>query len=263
MERLRLPRGDLGRRAEVRHREDQEQDGRPRRAARRRALQGRRVARRRLRHHQRRPLQHREEAERRAQARRLRHRAHRHDGALPEGRQLGRLSRRRCAGLRVRDARLRQGHRARRARQRHLGLRGASERERGRHQPALALDHDPDHGHDHGRDLRAQGAGGRLRRRQGLRIPVRRARRSRSPARSARRSIRWRSNSARGSPSGLRSRENGREPDASLPCFVDGRPGRHRSCLGTAVAGADDSLHRLAVARQFHRHHCEAAGRPA
>ena len=44
------------RRAEVRHREDQEQDGRPRRAARRRALQGRRVARRRLRHHQRRSV---------------------------------------------------------------------------------------------------------------------------------------------------------------------------------------------------------------
>ena len=66
-------------------------------------------------------------------------------------------------------------HRARRARERHLGLRGATERERGRHQPALALDHDPDHGHDHGRDLRAQGAGGRLRRRQGLRVPVRRA----------------------------------------------------------------------------------------
>ncbi len=87
------------RRAEVRHREDQEQDGRPRRAARRRALQGRRVARRRLRHHQRRSVRDRQEAERRAQARRLCHRAHRHDGALPEGRQLGRLSGRRRAGL--------------------------------------------------------------------------------------------------------------------------------------------------------------------
>ena len=63
VERLRLPRGDLGRRAEVRHREDQEQDGRPRRAAGRRALQGRGVARRRLRHHQRGSLRHREEAE--------------------------------------------------------------------------------------------------------------------------------------------------------------------------------------------------------
>jgi hypothetical protein len=41
-------------RAEVRHREDQEQDGRPRRVPRRRALQGRRLARRRLRHHVRR-----------------------------------------------------------------------------------------------------------------------------------------------------------------------------------------------------------------
>ena len=54
-----------------------------------RALQGRRVARRRLRHHQRGPRRHREEAEGRAQARRLRHRAHRHDGALPEARQAG------------------------------------------------------------------------------------------------------------------------------------------------------------------------------
>ena len=43
-----------------------------------------------------------------AQARRLRHRAHRHDGALPEGRQLGRLSGRRRAGLCLRDARLDQ-----------------------------------------------------------------------------------------------------------------------------------------------------------
>ena len=44
VERLRLPRGDLGRRAEVRHREDQEQDGRPRRVPRRgaRARQGNR-----------------------------------------------------------------------------------------------------------------------------------------------------------------------------------------------------------------------------
>ena len=41
VERLRLPRGDERRRAEVRHREDQEQDGRPRRAARRaRATRG-------------------------------------------------------------------------------------------------------------------------------------------------------------------------------------------------------------------------------
>ena len=84
-------------------------------------------------------------------------------------------------------------HRARRARERHLGLRGAAEQDRGRHQPALALDHDPDHGHDHGRDLLSEGA------RRGLRAPTRSTsscssrRRSRSPARWARRPIRWRS----------------------------------------------------------------------
>ena len=126
VERLRLPRGDVGRRAEVRHREDQEQDGRPRRAARRRALQGHGLARRRLRHHLRGSRRCRQEAGRRGQARRLRHRAHRPDGALPQGRQLGRLSGRRRAGLRLRDARVDQAHRARRARQRHLGLRGAA-----------------------------------------------------------------------------------------------------------------------------------------
>ena len=78
-------------------------------------------------------------------------------------------------GFALRDARFRQGHRARRARLRHLGLRGAAEpgRRRREHQPALALDHHPDHGHDHGRDLRSQGTGRRLRRRQGLRIHVR------------------------------------------------------------------------------------------
>ena len=65
VERLRLPRGDLGGRAEMRHRKDQEQDGRPRRAARRRAPQGRRVARRRLRHHLRGSRRNGEEAGRR------------------------------------------------------------------------------------------------------------------------------------------------------------------------------------------------------
>ena len=59
---------------------------------------------------------------------------------------------------------------------RHLGLRGAPERDRARHQPALALDHHPDHGHDHGRDLPGEGAGRGLRRRRGVRVPVRRAR---------------------------------------------------------------------------------------
>ena len=89
VERLRLPHRDQRRRAEMRHREDQEQDGRPRRVPRRRALQGRRLARRRLRHHLRRSRRHREEAEGRAEARRLHHRAHRPDGALPEGSAAG------------------------------------------------------------------------------------------------------------------------------------------------------------------------------
>jgi Putative cyclase len=102
------------------------------------------------------------------QARRLRRRSHRPDGALPQGRQLGRLSRRRRAGLCLRDARVGGAHGARGARQRHLGLRGAAEQHRRRHQPALALDHHPDHGHDHGRDLLSQGPGRGLRGRQGL-----------------------------------------------------------------------------------------------
>src|SRR5262249_21798224 len=59
------------------------------------------------------------------------------------------------------------------ARQRHLGLRGAAEQHRRRHQSALALDHHSDHGHDHGRDLLLEGPCRRLRRRQGLRIHVR------------------------------------------------------------------------------------------
>src|SRR5919204_1820606 len=66
-------------------------------------------------------------------------------------------------------------HRARGARVRHLGLRGAAERDRARHQPAVALDHQPDDGHDDGRNLLPQGSGGRLRRRWRVRIPVRRA----------------------------------------------------------------------------------------
>ncbi len=90
-----------------------------------------------------------------------------------KARQLGRLSGRRRARLRLRDARFRQGHRARRLGERHLGLRGAAERERAGYQSALALDHHPHHGHDNGRDFPAQGAGRRLRRRQGLRVPVR------------------------------------------------------------------------------------------
>ena len=64
------------------------------------------------------------------------------------------------AGLRVRDARMGVTHRACGARRsEHLGLRGAPERDRARHQPALALDHHPDDGHDHGRDFLRQGSG--------------------------------------------------------------------------------------------------------
>ncbi len=92
-----------------------------------------------------------------------------------QGGKLGRLSRRRRAGLRLRDAGIRRQDRARRARQRHLGLRGAAEQYRRRHQPALALDHHPDHGHDHGRDFLSEGPGRGLRQGRRLRIHVRRA----------------------------------------------------------------------------------------
>ena len=64
------------------------------------------------------------------QERRLRHRAHRADGSQARRRQLGRLSRRRRARVLVRDAGVDPAHRARRARERHLGLRGAAERVR-------------------------------------------------------------------------------------------------------------------------------------
>src|ERR687887_1289042 len=66
-------------------------------------------------------------------------------------------------------------HRARGARVQHLGLRGAAERDRARHQPAVALDHHPHDGHDDGRDFLPEGSGGRLRRRWRVRVPVRRA----------------------------------------------------------------------------------------
>ena len=59
VERLRLPRSHVGRRAEMRHREDQEQDGRPRRVPRRRPRARQGLARRRLRDHLRRPRPHR------------------------------------------------------------------------------------------------------------------------------------------------------------------------------------------------------------
>src|SRR5712671_3163362 len=175
----------------MRHREDQGEDGRPRRVPRRTSRAGEEVSGRRLRDHLRRPRQDGGDAGREDEARRFRRRPHRADGSEARGGQLGRLRGRRRAGIRVRDARMDPAHRARRARERHLGLRSAAERDRARHQPALALDHDPDDGHDHGRDLLREGAGRGLRRRQGIRVPVRRAgdshhRRSRLADQSAR-----------------------------------------------------------------------------
>src|SRR5262249_55264776 len=73
------------------------------------------------------------------------------------------------------DDRVDSPQRDRRDRQRHLGLRGASQRKRGRHQPAVALDRDPDHGAHHGRDLLSRRPRQGLRRRQRLRVHVRRA----------------------------------------------------------------------------------------
>ena len=69
------------------------------------------------------------DAERRDRPRRFRHRAHRADGALPEGRRMGRLCRRRCAGREVRELLLVPGQADRRDLHRHLGLRGAAERD--------------------------------------------------------------------------------------------------------------------------------------
>ena len=83
VERLRLPRGDLERRAEVRHREDQGQDGRPRRVPRRGACARQGLPRGRLRHHLRRPRPDGEEAERRVEAGRLHRRPHRPAGEVP------------------------------------------------------------------------------------------------------------------------------------------------------------------------------------
>src|SRR6266849_2119744 len=159
----------------MRHREDQGEDGRPRSVPRRAARAWQGGARRRLCDHLRRSRPYRRRAGREGEAGRFRRRAHRADGNEAQGGELGRVSGRRCAGIRVRDARVDPTDRARGARFRHLGLRGAAERDRGRHQPALALDHDPDDGHDHGRDLLREGTRRRLRRRQGVRVSVRRA----------------------------------------------------------------------------------------
>ena len=95
-------------------------------------------------------------------ARRFRHRAHRADGALPEGRRMGRLCRRRRARRQVRELLLVPGQAGRRDLLRHLGRRSAAERDHGS-QPALALGGDPGHGPVHGRDFLSQGAGRGLR----------------------------------------------------------------------------------------------------
>src|SRR5262249_3646907 len=171
-----LPRGHFVRRPKVRHREDQGADGRARGVPRRGAGAGQRHTRRRLRGHRRRPRPRGGGARRQGRARRLRDRAHRPDGGEAHGPQLGRLSGRRRARVRVRDHRLDPPQRDRGDRQRHLGLRGASQRERARHQPAVALDRHPDNGADHGRNLLPRRPRQGLRRRQGLRVHVRRPR---------------------------------------------------------------------------------------
>src|SRR5947208_8766569 len=175
VERLRLPRGDFLRRAEMRHREDEEPDGWARGVPRR--AQGARHGSpaRWARDHQRGTGQDGKEGKRGSTARRLRHRAHRADGGEARRGHLGRLSGRRCAGVLVRDARLDPPQADRRDRSRHLGLRGAAERDRAGHQSALALDHDPDHGPDDGRDLLSRRARHGLRGGRRLRVPVRRA----------------------------------------------------------------------------------------
>ena len=104
------------------------------------------------------------DAERRDRPRRLRHRPHRPDGALPRREGMGRLCRRRRAGREVRELLLVPGEADRRDLHRHLGRRGAAERDHGG-QPALALGGDPGHGPVHGRDFLSQGTGRGLRRR--------------------------------------------------------------------------------------------------
>jgi len=143
----------IGRRAEMRHREDQEQDGRPRvllDVARYKAS----IRSIRLRITNEDLYNTGEEAEPHAQARRLRHRAHRHDGALPEGRKLDGY-RAASAGFAFETLDFVKQTELAALASDTWGCEVARTR-RGRHQPAVALDHHPDHGHDHGRDLRAQ-----------------------------------------------------------------------------------------------------------
>ena len=86
-----------------------------------------------------------------------------------DGKELGRLCRRRRAGREIRELLLVPGQADRRDLLRHLGRRGAAERDQGS-QPALALGGDSGHGADHGRDVLCQGSGGRLRCRRHLRV---------------------------------------------------------------------------------------------
>ena len=122
--------------------------------------------------------------------RRFRHHPHRADGALPRREGMGRLRGRRRAGREVRELLLVPREGDRRADHRHLGLRGASERDQGR-EPAVALGRDPGDGPVHGRDLLSQGARRGLRQGQGVRVlllrPAARLLRAGPEARSIRR----------------------------------------------------------------------------
>ena len=82
---------------------------------------------------------------------------------------MGRLCRRRRARRQIRELLLVPGEGSRRHLHRHLGRRGAAERNLGS-QPALALGGDPGHGPVHGRDFLSQGAGRGLRRGRHLRV---------------------------------------------------------------------------------------------
>src|SRR5437763_1378175 len=76
---------------------------------------------------------------------------------------------RRCAGRQVRELLLVPRERDRGDHHRHLGLRGASERDQGR-EPAVALGRNPRHGTLHGRDFLFEGARRGLRQGQGVRV---------------------------------------------------------------------------------------------
>ena len=109
-----------------------------------------------------RPGRHRAGAGRRGAARRLLHRAHRPDGGAPRARRVGHVRGRPRPRPRVRDLRLdgREGDRDHL--HRHLGHRGAPERDR-RAEPAAALGDHPGHGRDARRDVLPRGAGRGLR----------------------------------------------------------------------------------------------------